>query len=74
MLFDTGRYLIKNADNGNLATLPDANKSSNVVGSVPGLDDNLIGEKVCSITARRNRPQPHPVEYRAPKQRKVQEV
>ena len=46
MLFDTGRYVIKNAENGHLATLTDANRDSNIVGSVPGLDDNLRGEKV----------------------------
>ena len=45
MLFDTGRYVIRNAENGNLATLTDANRDSNVVGSVPGLDDDLRGEK-----------------------------
>ena len=49
MKFDTGRFLIKNADSGNLAVLPDANHGTDLVGAIPGLDDHLKGEKVCSL-------------------------
>jgi len=43
----SGRYLIKNAQSGNLAVLADDNYATDLRSAIPGLEDDLEGEKVC---------------------------
>ena len=43
---NTGRFLIKNADSGNLAVLPNDDHGADLVGAIPGLKDHLKGQKV----------------------------
>ena len=46
MDFGTGRFLIRNAHSGNIAVLSDANYSTDIRGTIRGLEDELKGETV----------------------------